>query len=124
MIPCVYDEKQHEVLSSEVARWSSRNAPADWKDRLFTYRHSITENFVVAVWADKPFGIFTDVLNLGKSLSNFNRETADELLRRMWQPLSPSTISQQINRTQSDFHSKQVEKNNEMKELINRRRGK
>ena len=124
MIPCKYDEKQHQILPSEISRWCVRNAPADWKDRLFTYRHRIHGTFVVAVWADKNrrLGLFSDVLNLGDSLNNFDHKKADELMRRMWAPLSPSSMADQINQQSRDYNSRQQDINEELKDNQKRRK--
>jgi hypothetical protein len=118
MFPCQYDEKQHQIIPSEVGRWCIRNAPADWKDRLFTYHHRIHDTLVVAVWADKNqrFGIFSDVINLGRSWKNFNHAMADEMMRRMWAPMSPSTMSEKINQQSLDFDSARMDKAEETKE--------
>jgi hypothetical protein len=124
MFPCLYDGEQHEILDSEVARWCIREAPADWKDRLFTYRHRIHGTFVVAVWADKNkrHGIFSDVINLGTSWKGFNHAMADEMMRRMWAPLSPSSMAEQINQQSRDFDSQRMDKAEELKEMNAKRR--
>ena len=116
MFVCFYDEKQHEIFNSEVARWARRNAPAGWKDRLFTYHHQITENFVVAVWAKEPYGIISDIINLGKSMGNFNKPRANELMRRMWKPNDPVEMAQQINQQARNFDSRQQDKQGEKAE--------
>lgn len=118
MFPCLYDAEQHDILESEVGRWCVRVAPADWKNRLFTYRHQIHGTFVVAVWADedKKHGIFCDVVNLGGGFGNFNRAMADEMMRRMWAPLSPESMGTQINQQSRDYTSKQQDKNEQIKE--------
>ena len=124
MFPCIYDEKQHEIMTSEVSRWCVRNAPAGWVDRLFTYRHKIHGTFVVAVWADKNqrHGIFSDVVNLGFGWGGFNHAMADEMMRRMWAPLSPLSMATQINQQSRDFNSKQQDKQEERKEFNSKRK--
>lgn len=124
MFPCQYDSGQHQIVSSEIARWCVRNAPANWKDRLFTYHHRIHNTFVVAVWADKNhrFGIFSDVVNLGRSWGGFSHAMADEMMRRMWAPMSPSTMSEKINQQSRDFDSMWMDKAQETQENNERRK--
>jgi len=118
MIPCKYDDKQHQILESEVGRWCRRNAPADWKNRLFTYRHRIHGTFVVAVWADKNqrHGLFSDVVNLGFGWGGFDRAMADEMMRRMWAPMSPQTMARRIDLESKNYSSLQQDKNEQIKE--------
>jgi hypothetical protein len=121
MLPCIYDDKQHEILESEVARWCRRNAPADWKDRLFTYRHQLHDTFVVAVWAGDKYGLFSDVLNLGHSFANFDRRMADELRHRMYAPTSADSMAKQINQVNRDFNSRMQDKNAALQDENERR---
>jgi len=122
MFPCLYDERQHEILDTEVGRWCQRNAPADWKDRLFTYRHQLHNTFVVAVWAAEPFGILSDVLNLGHSLSNFDRGRADEMMKRMWCPLQADDMARQIESQSKDFQHQEMGRAEEYKEYLAKRK--
>ena len=116
MFPVLFDPKQHEVLESEVGRWCRRNAPADWKDRLFTYRHKYHGTFVVAVWAKDKYGIMSDVVNLGFGFGGFDRAMADEIKRRMWAPMSPSTMATIINQEARNYDSIQQDKQEKVKE--------
>ena len=116
MFPIMYDEKQHEVLESEVGRWCVRNSPPDWKDRLFTYRHKYHGTFVVAVWAKDKYGIMSDVVNLGFGFGGFDRAMADEIKRRMWAPMSPSTMATIINQEARNYDSIQQDKQEKVKE--------
>jgi hypothetical protein len=114
----MFDGEQHEIVASEVGRWCIRNAPADWRERLFTYRHRLHGTFVVAVWADKNqrHGIFSDVVNLGHGWVNFHRPMADEMMRRMWAPMSPTSMASQINQQDLNYHSDQQDKSEQVKE--------
>ena len=123
MFPCGFDEKQHEIFSGELVRWCKRNAPADWKNRLFTYHHKLHDTLVIAVWASgRKLGVFSDVINMGGELRNFDRKKADILMQRMWAPVSPETMSRQINQQARDFDSMQQDKNAEIKDENVRRR--
>ena len=122
MFPIMYDEKQHEVLESEVGRWCVRNSPPDWKDRLFTYRHKYHGTFVVAVWAKEKYGIMSDVVNLGFGFVGFDRAMADEMMRRMWAPMSPQTMAKRIDLESRNYEHIQQDKNEEIKEANEKRR--
>ena len=122
MFPVLYTPEQHEILESEVGRWCRRNAPADWKDRLFTYRHKYHGTFVVAVWARDKFGLMSDVVNLGGGFGGFDRAMADEMRRRMWAPMSPQTMAKRINIESSNYEHMQQDKNEEIKEENEKRR--
>jgi hypothetical protein len=126
MLPCLYDEKQHEILQGgEIVRYCQKVAPAKDRPRVFLYRHRIYKTFVIAMWAkDRAMGIFTDFLNLGKSLGNFNREKADEFSRRLYKPLSPKEMSQTIESTSRDYsRMRQDEDAEEAERLAKRAKG-
>ena len=122
MFPTLYTPEQHYIFDSEVARWVCRNAPAGWNDRLFTYHHEDTGNFVVAVWAKEPFWLLSDIINLGKNMSNFNQVKRDELMRRMWAPDDPIEMAKQINQQERDFNSQRMDKQEELKGCMARRK--
>ena len=116
MFPVLFDPKQHEVLESEVGRWCRREAPADWKDRLFTYRHKYHGTFVVAVWAKDKYGIMSDVVNLGGGWGGFDRAMADEIKRRMWAPMSPRTMATTIDQESKNYDRLQQDRQEQVKE--------
>jgi hypothetical protein len=122
MFPVMYDEEQHQILESEVGRWCVRNAPVDWRDRLFTYRHKRHGTFVVAVWARDKYGLMSDVVNLGYGWGGFNKAMADELMRRMWAPMSPETMARRIDQSSRDYESIQQDKQGQIKEANEKRR--
>ena len=73
-------------------------------DCLFLLRYNKLEVFCICEWTDNHKDTFTDVLNLGKSLGNFDRKGADELRRRLFAPVTVEDTSQAIDRTDSDFY--------------------
>ena len=79
----------------------------------------------MAMWAsDKAFGIFTDFLNLGYSLANFDRKKAKEFRRRLFAPVSPSEMVRAINQSARDYitdRQNEDGKNNDRKTRKNRR---
>jgi hypothetical protein len=118
MIPCLYDKKQHEIIpGGDIIAWCRREAPASEKARLFLYRHRLLGTFVIARWAlDRAMGIFTDFLNIGNSLSDFDRRKAGEFLRRMYKPLTAKSISRVIGQANRDFDSAQQDEAEETQE--------
>ena len=77
-VPCRYDEAQHQLLTPPLLDWCRlQTSDPDIRDNLFVYLQRLYGTFVIARWVDKPLGLFVDVLNLGYSLSIFNREAAE-----------------------------------------------
>jgi hypothetical protein len=110
--PCTLDRSQHQILETEIGSWLKRNVEnAEDARRLFVYRHMQTGNFIVAWWISKERGRFSELMNLGTSLSSFTREMA----RSFKQILSPqaggkSAIEQQMKNAQyQELMAKQQE---------------
>lgn len=124
MMPCLFDTKQHEILSGgDILLWVKKEAPAKEKDRFFLYRHRIANTFVIARWAsDRALGIFTDFQNLGYSLSNFTMEKANEFRRRLHAPLSASKMARVINQTSRDYDRGRMDEDGEERERLEKRR--
>lgn len=123
MLPCLYDEKQHEILSGgELLEWAKRVAPAKERDRFFLYRHRLHHTFVLARWAtDRAMGIFTDFLHIGKSLANFNKEMADEFRRRLYAPTSAPEMAKAITQSQRDYTTHRVNEDGEYQDYAESR---
>jgi hypothetical protein len=104
--PCTLDRSQHQILETEIGSWLKRNVEnAEDARRLFVYRHMQTGNFIVAWWISKERGRFSELMNLGASLSSFTREMAHSFK----QILSPKTggrsaIEQQL----KDLHYQEM----------------
>ena len=122
MFPCIYDSAQHEILNPSLLDFCRAQMDTETeKNRLFVYRHKTHGTFVIARWASEPKGVFTDFLNLGFSLGNFDREMAAEFRRRLYHGVSPKEISQALNAAESDFRSDAEEKNDEMTQALSKR---
>lgn len=124
MIPCLYDEKQHEIISGgELIAWCRREAPAKERDRLFLYHHRVHDTFVIARWAsDRAMGIFTDFLHIGHSLADFTKEKAQEFCRRLYAPLQASEMARTINQTSRNYDSIRQNEAAENQERVEKRR--
>ena len=121
MIPCLFDPKQHEIIQSDILDYCKRVAPAKEKERLFLYHHKKEGTFVVARWAsDQAFGIFTDFLHIGKSLSAFTKQKADEFRKRYYAPISAPQMADAINQAQRDYKSEQQDNAAEAQEKVER----
>lgn len=121
-MPCLYDSKQHSILGggSEILDWCRRQVPDDMKDKLFLYRHRRYGTFVVARWAAQPKWVFSDILNLGTSLSNFDREKAQEFMKRIYAPVTAKDIIKAAEQTERVQASLQEEM--QMEEMEEARR--
>jgi hypothetical protein len=122
MMPCLYDEKQHQLLpDGDLIRHCKKITPAKDKERLFLYRHRLHGTFVIGMWAGgRAMGIFTDFLNLGKSLGNVNTKTMTEFRRRMYAPTSPKEISDALNESDRQFNRDRQAEDEEVKEIKQR----
>lgn len=74
------------------------------KDCLFLLRYDELGVFCICEWVGGGHDTFVDVLNLGKSLGNFGKKGAQELRRRLFDPLTPEETSREITRNDSDFY--------------------
>lgn len=117
LFPSIYDPLQHELLNSDIISWIEQTvAPADRK-RWFLYRHRIHFTFVIARWAGDKYGIFTDFLNLGYSLGNFDGEMAAEFRKRMFAPVTADVMSKTITQVGRDHNSEVEGKNEAMRDM-------
>lgn len=123
MLPCLCDEKQHQIISGgELIAWCKQEAPAKERERFFLYRHQIHGTFVIARWAsDRALGIFTDFLHIGHSLANFDRAKANEFLRRLYAPTSAPEMSRVINQTSRDYNTIRQDEDAEEGERLEKR---
>lgn len=123
MFPCIYDPGQHEILNPPLLEWCrARLDNPKERDRLFVYHHRLHDTFVIARWAQDPMGVFTDFLNLGHSLGNFDEKMADEFLHRMFKPLDPIKMNKTLQESANAGRREAEEKNEEMKEVLARRK--
>ncbi|KKL81115.1 hypothetical protein LCGC14_1998020 [marine sediment metagenome] len=122
MIPCLYNKREHEIIDSEFIQWCKKQLPHDKveRDRLFMYRHKLHGTYVVARWAGEALGVFTDFLNLGKSLATVTPQMSVEFRHRMFAPMSAVEMGTAINQSNRDFNSIQQDKAEEAKDIIDR----
>lgn len=117
LFPSIYDPQQHEILPSGIIGWIERIvAPAD-KKRWFLYRHKIHQTFVIGRWARDEYGVFTDFLNLGYSIGNFDNKMAMEFRRRLYAPITAADMSKAVTQAGRDQNSEVTDKNEAMKDI-------
>lgn len=107
-----YNSDEHTIIGGELALWLDRLVENDRerKGKVFLVRYNKIGSFVVAEWLGKPKDVFVDVLNIGKSLSNFDRVKANELRHRLFSPVTAEETMQFISGKDSDyFHGLQDE---------------
>jgi len=102
----VYNTQEHTIIDGELSSWLKRLMDNDSqrKNNLFLIRYNALGVFVIAEWIGGGHDTFVDVLNLGKSLGNFNFSKAQELKRRLFNPVSAEETSKAIINTDSDFY--------------------
>ncbi len=101
-----YSSVEHTIITGELSLWLERLIEGDPKreGKIFLVRYNELDVFVIAEWLGRPKDVFVDVLNIGKSLSNFGRAEAQELRNRLFKPIGPQETEKAITQAGSDFH--------------------
>lgn len=101
-----YSSDEHTIIGGELSHWLKRLMEGDptRKDRLFLLRYNQLEVFCICEWLGKPKDVFVDVVNLGKTIQSFTFEKAQELRKRLFDPLTAEETSQAVMQTDSDYH--------------------
>lgn len=102
-----YTSAEHTVIEgSGIPEFLIRLVEDDpqRKGRLFLVRYHKLEVFVIAEWLGRPYDVFVDVMNLGKSLGNFGQKEAQELRKRLFAPLTAEATKRAIVGADSDYH--------------------
>ena len=101
-----YNSDDHTIVGGELSLWVGRLVENDRirKGKLFVLRYNKLDVFVIAEWLAGPKDIFVDVMNLGDSLGNFGHAEAQELRKRLFNPLGPEETSKAITQADSDYY--------------------
>jgi hypothetical protein len=101
-----YTSKKHTIIGGDLALWLNRLVENDRerKGKLFLVRYNEIGSFVIAEWLGRPRDVFVDVMNLGKSLSDFDRAKADELRKRLFEPVTADQTRVWASQVDSDYH--------------------
>ena len=102
----VLTSAEHTIVQGELSEWLERliEGSPQRKGRLFLLRYDKLEVYCICEWTDNHKDTFTDVLNLGKSLGSFGQKEAQELRRRLFNPVTAEESSREIIRNDSDFY--------------------
>jgi hypothetical protein len=102
-----YNQDSHTLIGGEIGAYIGRLSEQSKRD-LFVVRYNKHETFCICEWLSPLHDVFIDILNLGKSLANFNRDKAYELKMRLFRPLSAEETSRQIADAESSYlHTRQ-----------------
>lgn len=101
-----YKSDDHTIVGGELSLWVNRLVENDRvrKGKLFVLRYNKLGVFVIAEWLAGPKDIFVDVMNLGESLGNFGHAGAQELRKRLFNPLGPEETSKAVAQADSDYY--------------------
>ena len=102
----VFTSAEHTIIRGELSKWLDRLVEGDSQRKgcLFLLRYNKLEVYCICEWTGKYKDTFVDVLNLGKSLGNFGQKEAQELKRRLFNPVTAEESAREIVRNDSDFY--------------------
>lgn len=105
LVSC-YNSDEHTIVRGGISEWLDRLVEGDprRKGRLFLVQYNKLEVFCICEWTDDNKDTFTDVLNLGKSLGDFDHKQACELRRRLFAFVTAEETSKAIIKNDSDFY--------------------
>lgn len=101
-----YNPQEHTIIDGEIGPFCDRLVEHDPQRRgkLFVVRYNKLGVFCICEWLAKPYDVFVDTLNLGKSLGNFGFMKAQELRKRLFKPVSAEATCEAITGADSDYH--------------------
>lgn len=102
----VYLPEEHTIICGELSEWLGRLIKGNLRREgcLFVLRYNKLGVFCICEWTDNNRDTFSDVLNLGKSLANFEYKQAQELRKRLFAPVTAEETSRTIVRADSDYY--------------------
>ena len=101
-----YNPDEHTIIRGELSEWLKRLVAGDpqRKGCLFLLRYNKLEVYCICEWVGGGRDTFVDVLNLGKSLGDFDQKRAQELKRRLFNPVTAEESTREIVRNDSNFY--------------------
>ena len=101
-----YNREKHTIIEGELSRWLNRLVEGDpqREGRLCVIRYNKLGVLVIAEWLGRPKDVFVDVMNLGKSLGEFDYKKAQELKGRLFKPVTAEVTRRAIIDNDSDYY--------------------
>ncbi|KKN54812.1 hypothetical protein LCGC14_0588660 [marine sediment metagenome] len=117
-----YHIPEHLIIGGEIGDFCSRIVEGDSnrKSKIFVVRYNKLGVFVIAEWIGNVGDAFVDVMNLGKSLANFDRKKAYELKYRMLAPSTCKETELDMLNAESNFHHQLQDDNSEEQDRLAR----
>lgn len=112
-----YSSEKHTRIEGEIGVYIARLAKESGRD-LAVICYEDLGVFCIIEYLSPIKDIFIDMMNLGKSLANFNRNKAAELGRRLFKPVSCDETSRFIAGNESDYHHGRQDDNEEEGERL------
>lgn len=114
MLGCVstFKHPDHTFIRGELRRWIQRETESSGRD-FDLIRYNQLGVFCIIEFISPNRDVFVDTMNLGKSLGAFNRKKADELLRRIFRPVTCDQTSRILSEADSDYHHMRQDWNDE-----------
>jgi len=108
----VYSSDKHTIIGGEIGAYIERMSQESGRD-LFVIRYNELCVFCICEWMSPNKDVFIDIMNLGKSLANFNAERGREFRQRLFKPIGCDETSVFIAKGESDFHHSMQDWNSE-----------
>lgn len=102
----LYNSTEHTIIRGELSEWLERLVKGNPRREgcLFLLHYNKLGVFCICEWVGGGKDTFTDVLNLGKFLGNFDYSKAQELRRRLFAPVTAEETSRAIIGADSDYY--------------------
>jgi len=112
-----YNSNDHSFIGGEIGHYVNRLAKESGRD-LTVIRYNKLGVFCIIEMLSPNRDVFIDLMNLGKSLANFNRAKNHELQHRLFKPLTCDETSVGITEAESRYHHDRQDENAEEQERL------
>jgi hypothetical protein len=111
---CPFRSQQHQIIHPPLESWLKRESPREVRDSLFVYYHLRERTYVIAMWT-RP-GMFMDMVNLGFTLGNFDRQRAQLFLEQLNKPRGVDDLKKKLRTGEREYNTKMAEMMEERKQ--------
>jgi len=112
-----FNRQAHTFVGGEIGAFVRGLAEKSKRD-LCVIRYERLGVFCIIEMVSPNRDIFIDIMNLGKSLGNFDRKKAHELNMRLFRPVTCDETSRYMFDADSDYHHTRQEWNSEETERL------